>query len=69
MIKVLLKIYKNSNIADDILIVMIKRKDKVIIQNGNTIIMPEDILVVTGNDLRSIKYGNSIRLIESKGWF
>ena len=49
------KSIKNSNIADDILIVMIKRKDKVIIPNGNTIIMPEDILVVTGNDLRSMK--------------
>ena len=49
------KSIKNSNIADDILIVMIKRKDKVIIPNGNTIIMPEDILVVTGNDLRSME--------------
>lgn len=49
------KSIKNSNIADDILIVMIKRKDKVIIPNGNTIIMPEDILVITGNDLRSME--------------
>ena len=49
------KSIKNSNIADDILIVMIKRKDKVIIPNGNTIIMPEDILVVTGNDLISME--------------
>ena len=49
------KSIKNSNIADDILIVMIKRKDKVIIPNGNTIIMPEDILVVTGSDLISME--------------
>ena len=49
------KSIKDSNIADDILIVMIKRKDKVIIPNGNTVIMPEDILVVTANDLKNVE--------------
>ena len=34
---------------------MIKRKDKVIIPNGNTVIMPEDILVVTANDLKNVE--------------
>ena len=49
------KSIKDSNIAYDILIVMIKRKDKVIIPNGNTVIMPEDILVVTANDLKNVE--------------
>ena len=52
----------DANIPEDILVVMVKRKDKVIIPNGNTVIMPEDILVVTANDLKKCrKHGNSMK--------
>lgn len=52
----------DANIPEDILVVMVKRKDKVIIPNRNTVIMPEDILVVTANDLKKCrKHGNSMK--------
>ncbi|WP_066874408.1 potassium/proton antiporter [Clostridium mediterraneense] len=38
------------DILNGVLIVMIKRQNNVIIPNGSTILLPEDILVVTGND-------------------
>ncbi|MDU2290844.1 MAG: TrkA C-terminal domain-containing protein [Clostridium celatum] len=53
------KSIRDSNINDDILIVMIKRKDKVIVPNGSTVIMPNDILVITANDLKKVE-----RLVE-----
>ena len=53
--KIVNKSIKDSNITDDILIVMIKRKDKVIIPNGNTVVIPGDILVVTANDLSDVE--------------
>ena len=40
----------DSNIPEDILIVMIKRHGEVIIPNGSTNILPQDVLVVTGNN-------------------
>ena len=49
------KTIKESEIPDDVLIVMIKRKDKVIIPNGNTVILPEDILVVTANNIEEVE--------------
>ncbi|WP_347708679.1 TrkA C-terminal domain-containing protein [Clostridium sp. D53t1_180928_C8] len=49
------KSIRDSNINDDILIVMIKRKDKVIIPNGNTVILPNDILVITANDFKEVE--------------
>lgn len=49
------KSIKDSNINKDILIVMIKRNDKVIVPNGNTIIKPKDILVVTANDFKEVE--------------
>lgn len=49
------KSIKDSNINKDILIVMIKRNDKVIVPNGNTIIKPKDILVVTANDFEEVE--------------
>ena len=53
--KIANKSIKDSILTEDILIVMIKRKDKVIVPNGNTVIMPEDILVVTANNLKNIE--------------
>ncbi len=43
-----------SNIPNGILIVMIKREGNVVIPNGSTILLPEDILVVTGNDFEEL---------------
>ena len=34
---------------------MIKRKGEVIVPNGNTVILPEDILVVTSNNMDEIE--------------
>lgn len=46
---------KDANIPNDVLIVMIKRDGEVIVPNGNTIILPEDILVVTSNSVEEIE--------------
>ena len=46
---------KDANIPDDVLIVMIKREGEVIVPNGNTVIRPEDILVVTSNNMDEIE--------------
>lgn len=46
---------KDANIPDDVLIVMIKREGEVIVPNGNTVILPEDILVVTSNNMDEIE--------------
>ncbi|WP_304406409.1 potassium/proton antiporter [uncultured Clostridium sp.] len=46
---------KDANIPDDVLIVMIKREGEVIVPNGNTVILPEDILVVTSNNTDEIE--------------
>lgn len=34
---------------------MIKREGEVIVPNGNTVILPEDILVVTSNNMDEIE--------------
>lgn len=44
------KTIMDSNIPEDILIVMIKRHGEVIIPNGSTNILHQDVLVVTGNN-------------------
>lgn len=49
------KSIKDANIPDDVLIVMIKRKGEVIVPNGNTVILPEDILVITSNNMEEIE--------------
>ncbi len=46
---------KDADIPDDVLIVMIKRKGEVLVPNGNTIINPGDILVITSNDIEEIE--------------
>ena len=43
-----------ADISEDILIVMIKRKDKTILPKGTTIIENGDILIITGEDVESI---------------
>ena len=57
----------DSNIPEDILIVMIKRKGDVFVPRGSTIIFPGDILVVTGNNfdkLRMYQEDKSTKLME-----
>ena len=57
----------DSNIPEDILIVMIKREGDVFVPNGSTLILPGDILVVTGNNLdkfREYKEEKSTKLME-----
>ena len=49
------KSIKDANIPDDVLIVMIKRKGEVLVPNGNTIILAEDILVVTSNNMSEVE--------------
>ncbi len=49
------KTIKDANIPYDVLIVMIKREGEVIVPNGNTVILPEDILVVTSNNMDEIE--------------
>lgn len=44
------KAIMDSNIPEDILIVMIKRKGEVLIPNGSTSILPQDTLVIAGNN-------------------
>ena len=44
----------DANIPEEILIVMIKRKDKIIIPKGSTILMGGDILVVSGNNIKDM---------------
>jgi potassium/hydrogen antiporter len=46
----------DSNIPEDVLIVMIKRSGEVLIPNGSTIILPQDVLVVTGNNFDDLNY-------------
>ncbi|MDK2562517.1 potassium/proton antiporter [Romboutsia sedimentorum] len=48
--KIANKSIMDSNIPQDLLIVMIKRKGEVLIPNGATNILPQDVLVITGND-------------------
>ena len=49
------KSIKDADIPDDVLIVMIKRKGEVLVPNGNTIINPGDILVITSNNIEEIE--------------
>lgn len=49
------KSIKDANIPDDTLIVMIKRKGEVLVPNGNTIIYPGDILVITSNNMEEVE--------------
>ena len=49
------KSIKDADIPDDVLIVMIKRKGQVLVPNGNTIINPGDILVITSNNMEEIE--------------
>ena len=39
---------------EEILIVMIKRNDKIIIPKGSTVLMGGDILVVSGNNIKDM---------------
>lgn len=61
------KTIMDANIPEDILIVMIKRDGDVFVPNGSTLILPEDILVLTGNNLdkfREYKEEKSVKLME-----
>lgn len=61
------KTIMDSNIPEDILIVMIKRDGDVFVPNGSTLILAGDILVVTGNNLekfREYKEEKSTKLME-----
>ena len=49
------KCIKDADIPDDVLIVMIKRKGQVLVPNGNTIIYPGDILVITSNNMEEVE--------------
>ena len=44
----------DSDIPEEILIVMIKREDEVLVPKGSTVILPGDVLVLTGNECDQI---------------
>lgn len=51
--------WKNKSIVDagipeEILIVMIKRDDKILVPKGSTVINIGDILVLSGNDIKNM---------------
>lgn len=48
------KIVMNAEIPDDKLIVMIKRKKDIVIPNGSTMLLPGDILVLSGDDFQNM---------------
>ena len=48
------KSIKDANLPNDILIVMIKRDGEVLIPNGSTIILADDILVITSNNIEEV---------------
>lgn len=48
------KTIMDANIPEDILIVMIKRQEEVIVPKGNTKILLGDVMVLSGNDIQSI---------------
>ena len=48
------KSIKDAEFPDDVLIVMIKRKGEILIPNGSTVILSEDILVITSNNVEEI---------------
>lgn len=61
------KTIMDTNIPEDILIVMIKREGDVFVPNGSTLILPGDILVLAGNNLekfREYKEEKSTKLME-----
>lgn len=51
------KTIMDAEIPDDILIVMIKRNDQVIVPKGSTEILEKDILVLSGNNLNEVALG------------
>ena len=44
----------DASIPDEVLIVMIKRNNKIIVPKGSTVIKPGDTLVLSGNDIKNI---------------
>ena len=48
------RVIANIDIPDDILIVMVKREGRIIIPKGDTLILPGDILVITGTELTEV---------------
>ena len=48
------KSIKEANLSKDILIVMIKRDGEILIPNGSTIILTDDILVITSNNIEEV---------------
>lgn len=58
------KMIVEINIPEDILIVMIKRNDQVIIPKGSTMICENDSLILSGNNIEFINYFNSVNNFE-----
>ena len=44
----------DADIPDEILIVMLKRDNKIIVPKGSTIIKEKDILVLSGNNIKNL---------------
>ena len=48
------KMIMDANIPEEILIVMIKRDNKILVPKGSTIIKEGDILILSGKDIKSL---------------
>ena len=46
---------KDADVLGRVLIVMIKRDGEVLVPNGNTVILEDDILVVTSNNVKELE--------------
>ena len=44
----------DANIPEEILIVMVKRDNQILVPKGSTIIKDKDILVLSGNNIESL---------------
>ena len=55
----------DSNIPEEILIVMIKRDNKILVPKGSTLIKGGDTLVLSGNNIKSLIWKIENRIINN----
>lgn len=48
------KTIMDADIPEDILVVMLKRKKEIIVPKGSTVILPDDVIVLTGNKIEEM---------------
>lgn len=53
----------DAKIPEEILVVMIKRNDEVLVPKGSTVIQAEDTLVLSGNDILKVLESSEKQLL------